>query len=344
MASKKLIGQNKLMAQDQTKKEALFNEVKGSLFEYLVAKEIAVAGQAELAFQQSLDQNYLAVLTQQDRMVRQFYPEMLPFLNKASSVTSQSLIQYLKEIPSTPRVVGKFSNSILLEELFEADMILTSVKGQLPVSLKLNKKNSFVNTKSGGIKSFFSQYFSFLDQSIQQKFNQFVDMEFNRMAYDLHALHDIEFPGHFHHWVSRDMSELPGELDLESRKVLKAYYARIACEMHKIFEAAFNIQETAFKNSLPVLMGFGNSTILQVICFHAFPDEQDPTIEIHAFNQVLSKLNNIKIKPFTTISSVEIDIGNWTLQIRVKPMNKFTTTAMKINCSVKVRPPSSSSN
>ena len=30
------------MAQDQTKKEALFNEVKGSLFEYLVAKGLAL--------------------------------------------------------------------------------------------------------------------------------------------------------------------------------------------------------------------------------------------------------------------------------------------------------------
>jgi hypothetical protein len=328
------------MAQDQTKKEALFNEVKGSLFEYLVAKEIAVKGQAELPFQNSLDKNYLTVLSQQDRMVRQFYPKMLPFLNNVSKQTAACLMEYLDEIPTFPKVVGKFSNSNLSEELFEADMLLTLKKDSLPVSLKLNKKNAFVNTKSGGIKSFFSLYFPFIDASVQQKFNQSVDMEFNRMAYDLHAVHDLEYPGHFNLWVKKGLSELPGELDPESRAVLKAYYARIAEEMHNIFTAALKSHPEAFKASLPPLMGFGKADILQVICFHEYPDSLNPLIEIHSFEDVAKELEQAKLKPFTVISSVEFDIGDWALQVRVKPMNKFTTTAIKINCSVKVKRPS----
>jgi hypothetical protein len=326
------------MAQDSTKKEALFNEVKGSLFEYLVAREIAVKGNEELLFQRSLDKNYLTVLSQQDRMVRQFYPEMLPFLNTASRSAANVIVNYLKEIPKSPKVVGKFSNSTSLQsELHEADMILSLTDRTLPVSLKLNKKNAFVNTKSGGIKSFFTQYFPFIQKKTQDDFNQFVDMEFNRMALDLHALHDLEFSGHWDSWTSRGLSELPGELDQDSRNVLKAYYARIAERMHTIFSEAFKANSGAFKASLPQLMGFSSSSILQVIYFHDFPVNADPLIDIHSFDDMKKGLDSTLIKPFTTTSSVEFEIGDWTLQVRVKPMNKFTTTAIKINCSVKTK-------
>ena len=329
------------MAQDNTKKEALFNEVKGSLFEYLVAREIAVKGNEELSFQRSLDKNYLTVLSQQDRMVRQFYPDMLPFLHSASKAAANRIIDYLKVVPTSPKVVGKFSNSVSLSsELHEADLILNVNSENLPVSLKLNKKNAFVNTKSGGIKSFFLQYFPFIDPGVQQKFNQFVDMEFSRMAYELHALHDLEYPGHFNLWISKGLSELPGELDPDSRAILKAYYARIAEEMHTIYKRALSLHPEAFKASLPALMGFSSPEILQVIYFHEFPENTDPVIDIHTKGDIQSGLNETVLKDFTGISSVEFEIGNWSLQVRVKPMNKFTTTAIKINCSVKVKRPS----
>lgn len=331
------------MAQDATKKEALFNEVKGSLFEYLVARELAVKGQEELSFQKSLDRNYLTVLSQQDRMVRQFYPEMLPFLNEASKLAASNLIEYLKEIPRLPKVVGKFSNSVSLSsELNEADLILMLKETSLPVSLKLNKKNAYVNTKSGGIKSFFALYFPFIDSQVQKNFNQLVDMEFNRMAFDLHAHHDMDYPGHFNDWVSRGHSELPGELDNESRGILKAYYARIAEEMHRIFKSAMEKNGEAFKDALPALMGFSNPHILQVIYFHEFPENTDPIVDIHSFSDVEKDLHKIELKDFSGISSVEFNIGEWALQVRVKPMNKFTTTAIKINCSVKLKRSSAS--
>src|SRR5215203_1896486 len=117
------------MAQDQTKKEALFNEVKGSLFEYLVAKKLAVLNKAELAFHQSLDQNYLTVLSQQDRMVRQFYPEMVSFLTDVSNLTVDELVSFLGELPTAPRLMGKFSTSTQ----GEADLLLTTSKGGIPL-------------------------------------------------------------------------------------------------------------------------------------------------------------------------------------------------------------------
>ena len=323
--------------QDQVKKEALFNEVKGSLFEYLVASELAIQGNDELAFQRSLDKNYLTVLSQQDRMVRQFYPEMLPFLKEASRRTVRAFLQFSGESPRSPRLVGKFSNSPFHVELNEADLIVETSKGQLPLSLKLNKKNAFVNTKSGGIKSFFAQYFSFLSFALQDEFNRFVDREFERMALDLHQLHDLDYPGNFSTWVMHGFSELPGELDQDSRGILKAYYARIAHRMHEIFEHALVTNSEAFQNSLPNLLGFGSPSILQIIYFHTFPQDQQGLVEIHSYQEIAGELRKVRQKPFGNVSSVEFDIGSWTLQVRVKPMNKFTTTAIKINCSVRVR-------
>lgn len=328
------------MAQDQTKKEALFNEVKGSLFEYLVGRELSVRSKEELAFQKSLDANYLTVLSQQDRMVRQFYPEMLPFLSQASKKTADKIIEYLGSIPRHPKLVGKFSHSSSGLELNEADLLLFHEEKTLPVSLKLNKKNAFVNTKSGGIKSFFTQYFPFLDPGTQEKFNKSIDLEFHRMACELHAARDMDYDGSFDLWTGQGLSELPGELEPDLRAILKSYYARIAKSMHGILQNALEQHPEEFKKALQPLMGFSSEDILQVIYFHDFPVNQNPLIDIHSYSEMSDALGSLCINSFGEISSVEIEAHNWNLQIRVKPMNKFTTTAIKINCSVKVRRPS----
>lgn len=325
------------MKREWIKKEALFNEVKGSLFEYLVGKELSVRGHFELSFQNSLDKNYLHILSQQDRMVRQFYPQMLSFLLDSSKEVVNYLLSYLNEVPVSSRVVGKFSQQLQGGELHEADLILGLKEEALLVSLKLNKKSSYVNTKSGGIKSFFTQYFSFIPSKIQEDFNHFVDLEFNRMAFELHAFHDLDYPGHFHHWVSKGLSELPGDLCADSRKILKAYYGRIAEKMHHILSEALSQNKLFFQHSLPPLLGLGRDDILQVIFFHDFPDGQRGEVKIHSMKDLSTELSKVKILDFGNISSVEVEIGRWSLQIRVKPMNKFTTTAIKINCSIRVR-------
>ena len=320
------------MSQNLNNKEALFNEVKGSLFEYLMALKISRLAACELDFLQSLDKNYLNVLSQQDRMVRQFYPEMLVFLDQVSETSTSELIKYLGEIPKKSVLRGKF------ETQSEADLMLITSMGEVPLSLKLNKKNSFVNTKSGGIKSFFSHYFAFLSPQIQSEFNRTVDQEFSRMAHELHALNDMDFSGNFSSWVSRGKSELPGELAPNERAVLKAFYARIAIRMHEILSDAQVSCARDFSAALPALMGFSNPRILQLVCFHDFKLGGASSIAIHAFSEVEDSLKSVKILPFNQTSSVELSLGDWALQVRVKPMNKFTTTAIKINCSVKFKP------
>ena len=320
------------MSQNLANKEALFNEVKGSLFEYLMARRLSKLAGRELEFLESLDKNYLNVLSQQDRMVRQFYPEMLLFLDQVSEMSANHLVEYLGEIPLLPELRGKF------ETLSEADLLLSYSKGEIPLSLKLNKKNSFVNTKSGGIKSFFTHYFSFLALRIQEEFNRLVDQEYNRMAHELHALNDMDYSGSFSAWVSKGKSELPGELEPLERVVLKSFYARIATKMHEILSNAKKAHTSAFISALPRLMGFSNPNILQLICFHDFKSGGSGTVAIHAYSEVKSVLDSVVIQPFNQTSSVELSLGDWSLQIRVKPMNKFTTTAIKINCSVRFKP------
>jgi hypothetical protein len=323
------------MNQGQTNKEALFNEVKGSLFEFLLGRKIAQLNQAELIFIQGLDQNYLNVLSQQDRMVRQFYPEMLTFLNQMSQASVAALISFLKETPKSPQLMGKFINSSVADHLHEADLILETSKGILPLSLKLNKKNSFVNTKSGGIKSFFTQYFSFMDSTYQQDFNRLVDQEFIRMSIELHALNDMEFSGDYKEWVALGKSELPGELTPAERDILKRFYARMARQLHLILSMALEQDARSFAESLCPLMGFSQKDILQLICFHDFKTQGTQEILIHSFADVEEHLSEVRINEFRETSSVDLNLGPWNLQIRIKPMNKFTTTAIKINCSVK---------
>lgn len=323
------------MSQDQIKKEALFNEVKGSLFEYLLAKRLSQWAQREREFQSKLDANYLTVLSQQDRMVRQFYPEMLPFLLQASEASARALQEWCGETPENISLVGKLSNTPVASEWFEADLLLETSSGKCPWSLKLNKKNAYVNTKSGGIKSFFLQYFTFLPPEIQEAFNQLVNLEFHRVALELHRLHDLEFDGSFQGWVKAGLSELPGELSAEARQLLKAYYARIAREMHRILTEAATLDREAFARALAPLMGFGSREMHQLICFHDFKGNSPVDVRIHSFEDLKGSLGNFKIKEFGEVASVEVEIGKWSLQIRVKPMNKFTTTAIKINCSVR---------
>jgi hypothetical protein len=61
----------------------------------------------------------------------------------------------------------------------------------------------------------------------------------------------------------------------------------------------------------------------------------EPYLHIHELAS--HALGSARLLPFENVSSVELDIEGDLLQIRVKPMNKFTTTAIKINCSVKFK-------
>jgi hypothetical protein len=324
-----------------SKKEALFNEVKGSLFEFLIAKKLSVKKNDELGFLKSLDKNYLNVLGQQDRMVRQFYPEMLPFLEQSAMLTAEVIFEHFQGDLLHPRLLGKFSNSSTQND--ETDIIVTHSGQEKKLSIKLNKKNSYVNTKSGGIKSFFQVYFPFLSSETQSEFNQFVDLEFTRMGLELHECENLIYPGNFSSWVASGRSELPGELNDGCRTILHDYYSRISAKMNSVLLQAYRTHPEEFKKSLGPLMGFTSTEIAQVICFHDFKHKDSfPAISVHEHGEIAKSLEEEELSIEHQKASVQIDFGPWSLQIRVKPMNKFTTTAIKVNCSIKFKRPSAS--
>jgi hypothetical protein len=238
--------------------------------------------------------------------------------------------------PLKIRLIGKYSMESETSDVGEGDIVLIFKDHLLPISLKLNKKNAFVNTKSGGIKSFFHQYFPWIDQKVQLEFNKFVDQEFENLAFELHSYHDLEFRGDFKNWVRCGFSELPGELGSEEREIVKKYYARIAFRMHEIFSIYFLRSNENFFLSTLSLMGFTDSRILQVICYHDFQHDGINEIFLSSLASLNIKQDSIQIRPFHQTASVEISLGDLLLHLRVKPMNKFTTTAIKINCAIKL--------
>ena len=320
----------------QINKEALFNEVKGSLFEYLVARKLAQNSSIELDFISGLDKNYLSILGQQDRMIRQFYPEMLPFLTDVSAGCVEEIQKTYGNKWVMIKLLGKFTKNQMQEDLKETDLLLVNAQSeQFLLSLKLNKKSAYVNTKSAGVRSFLLQYFPYLGPQFQNEFSEIIDLEFFSMADALHRMNDMEFEGNFQEWTRRGFSELPGDLSGEERDILKRYYARLSLKLHEILTYAKNNYPQEFVKSLYPLMGFSDERIKQVVCYHEFKAGHENSVEIHDLKDIYSDI--ITIADFKDTASVDIHSKLWSLQIRIKPMNKFTTTAIKVNCAVKFK-------
>jgi len=324
------------MLKKDINKEALFNEIKGSLFEFLVARNMAVICDREGDFLTSIHSSYLNVLSKQDFMMRSFYAEMASFLQRSSLETAQFILKNLSEKPSAIRLQGKISEEPEEANFGEADILLFHENKITPLSLKLTKKNSYINTKSAGVRSFFRSYFPFIDEQVQDQFNEKVDFEFNQLAFDLHTMNDLVFDGSFKQWVAAGKSELPGELTIEEREVLKKYYSRLSFFLYEELDKALRKNAELFLDSCLKLMGFQSQEIIQIICFHDFFQGKENEIFFNSIKNMSLKSNDISLKKFQHTASVDIKLSSVDLQIRIKPMNKFTTTAMKVNCAVRL--------
>lgn len=319
-------------------REALFNEIKGSLFEYLVALEFARRAKLEANFLRSLPAHYQRVLEQQDHMTREAYPELLPHLPQwAKQVANAWQACYPKENITAVGLTGQLTHTEASETQGEADLTITTDRLRA-VSLKLNKRQGAVNTKSGGIKSFFSTYFFEADvEAAQTLFNQLVDAEFSVMRLELYQMAGLPEDTDWSSWKRAGLSELPGELPSDMRERLHAFYARVALAVRETLQSIEQQNAAAFEAGLLRLCGFGKSDLVQVICFHDIHGKNPAVVEvqIHEETAVLERLRKKIWRPHAGTASCELDLLDWILQIRVKPMNKFTTTAIKMNCSIR---------
>lgn len=309
---------------------ALFNEVKGSLFEYLCAQVLARHYRVEADFLKHLPEHYQRVLEQQDHLTSVHFPEHLERLPRWAQQVAETLKEKLKDTPvKSIKLTGQYMNHAEETQFAEADFFIDS----RPVSLKLNKRQGAVNTKSGGIKSFFTSYFTHPEAAaLQESFNQLVESEFAILRFELHelaALPDDDWKS----WRKASLSELPGELPRPMRERLHQFYAKLANRLTENLKRLQALDAASFNDALIRLCGLSRPDLWQVVCFH------DPSggaeVIFHDEAKVRRKLQNIQWRESSEIASCELEISDWMLQIRIKPMNKFTTTAIKMNCSVR---------
>ncbi len=353
--------------QGAAQSEALLNELKGNLFEYLVAHQLSVhfGGEGDFLrrFKEMSGGRAYADLKDYQSWLRSVDPDLysrLPVLAKdvANHLIDGDFANAHKSVKTKDfkvhhiNVLGK-SGAVSGQESFkEADILLETNQGDVPVSLKLCKTGAFVNTKSGGIRSFIEKYFSHFPKAkeYQSELNDFLEQSFTQMAEGLYQWADIDSSDEMidsgvhgkqfsRAWVERGYSELPGELESEARTFLFHHYHRVIGRMHVIFKELIEQDRELFGLGLAPLVGMGLEQMIQVTCFHKEVKGERyhlASLKSYSWADFQEDLKSLELRELQEeISSFEIGLGARRLQIRVKPMNKFTVCALKVNCSLK---------
>ena len=320
------------MPKTHAQNEALLNEFKGNLFEYLIGQELARHFEIEENFIRGFAGEIKQQLMSYEAWIRLHDPLLLKRLPVLARESCKQLLTYLPAKIDQIAVVGKYAVD------HEADLLISAGPQTIPISIKLCKEKAFVNTKSGGIKSFLARYFSAFEDisALQHQLNQVVQQGFYRMGYELYQLKGLEFGGSFDdNWVGNGYPELPGQLDQQmSEIVLANYYQVISC-LHQIFGKLWERDEERFRQCLPALIGQKGGDIIQLSCFYR-SDYQLGEVRLIDQHSTGCLLEEVAIMPLKKgLSSFEIHLRKLVLQVRIKPMNKFTVPGLKVNCSIR---------
>lgn len=309
------------------KKEALLNEYKGSLFEFLVARSLATTFDLETSFLNSLSDNQLAMFEQQESYLRHYFPQLLislPVLAKSSAlrIIEQQNLLTAEQISLVGMNAG---------DTTEADIIISSAKNKLPVSLKISKYGSYTNTKSAGVKTFFSKYFK-VDQS---EFNFLYEQKFEEFTYALLADAGLNMANNFHEWENLGLPNLPGQLTGYPKEKLFNFYKEMNLALFDKLEGLYRFSPENFNKAVMHLIGFSDTDLVQLTCFYKNDDKgyRLESISIKERPEILSLTEAPQLKLLE--KTIEVIFSKLKLQIRLKPMNKFTASSYKINCAVK---------
>lgn len=354
-------------------RKSLINEYKGPLFEFLVAKELAKIFSIENLFLSHCDLKTLKILNEYEVALKKLNRPILQSLPLLATQSAEELSDYLKNHLSYGDKIqkqGVFQIELLgkklpherkeiyqkyqglLDGIDESDLLLV-LKDQnftytlIPVSLKLGKQNSFINTKNGGALSFIERYFPFSNNGhYQKRLNSLITFEHAKMmrnlikkSFDLATFERVtKLKGSkalIQFWRDQKKCELPGELPTELQEDIYYFYHQIIKEIFACLLRFNEERKDLFLTSLLPLLGIGHSQMIQLICFHK--DHLFKNVVISSFQEMnlFLKERVILREPTSKISSFEIVLPGRLLQIRVKPMREFTAKAPKINCSVK---------
>ncbi|MFZ4713604.1 MAG: hypothetical protein ACOYL6_07830 [Bacteriovoracaceae bacterium] len=318
--------------------EALINEYKGNLFEFLVAQKIAQYFDLEAQFLTDLLPLYKEKLVLYENEIKKLDSVLYRHLPKLAEKTFSALLEKLPFKPQRIFLVGKVAKSSA-HDLDASDVLLMSPLNELlGLSLKLGKDQSFVNTKSGGVKSFLKEYFAHPEANkMQEELNQKLTMHYQNFAHALYQLVDLDPFDDFKSWRAQHLTELPGELEGEAREVLLQYYNQCIKDFYTKLNFFQKSDPKLFKESILKLLGFSDKKMIQVLTAHV--DHQFKAVKLicsEDFDQTEFTFKEKSLDDLQT-SSFHLVSDQLTLQIRMKPMNVFTTASMKVNCSVKYR-------
>ena len=330
-------------------KEALINEFKGNLFEFLVARDIAeIFGIKQKFFARFIqDREKQRYFQNYESWLREHSPNVLqnlPLLSKEVAKALETyLLQLFKGSVSGIDLVGK-SFGQEKKVFHEADLILRAENQRsLPLSLKLCKKGSYVNTKSAGVGSFIKKYFSpfSLSDFHQTELNKILDNSFQRMGEQLYEELGLSFKGNFDlEWRELGLSELPGQLPDNLKNIVHSSYDPIIEKIFWTLKEFHRQDPKLFSSCLQQLLGVTDSRLLQVFCFHKGTEKYTfDHVEIYSASSVQQELESLCFdSAHLSSASFELKLRESLFQIRVKPMNKFTAKSHKINCSLRHLP------
>lgn len=320
--------------------EALLNEIKGNVFEFCVGRELSRHFGREVEFLEDFGALGMKWLAPYETYLRTHFPKILaPLLNLARA-SAKDLAKVLPvHAPKQILVIGKQVSGSGARGKAETDLRLIYEDLAIGVSVKLCKASGYVNTKSAGIKSFIEEYFDNFEGASKRQthLSAQVDHAFEALGSELYESLGLSWSGRFDE--SWPHSHLPGQLAPDLRERVVATYAELSQVIYHVFSELLAEDSMKFRRALKRLLGHSEDNLIQVICFHTGNKDHQyelSSLFIETDESIEEELSQMKLLPYKEgLSSFEIELATQRLQIRVKPMNTFTTPSYKINCSVK---------
>lgn len=338
--------------------EALLNEIKGNLFEYLVGLGLCRRRGDEMGFLREFEEQDAGRAKDELVHYQSWLRENDPDLYARLPALSEQVVSFLlerEELSSTGPfkrvfVTGKRPGQKVEREHEEDLLIVLQDETEVPISLKICKKDAFVNTKSGGIRTFLEKYFSDFSgaKEAQSRVIEVLEKSFLKTSYKFYDWADLSWEeddsskSQFSpQWEESGLPTLPGELEEEPRSWLFEHYHTVISALYDEMVSFYREDEEKFIKCLGPIVGLGRQNLLQVTCFYDHQKDeryQLKTIKGFGWNDLAREMKSLSFPPAKDkISSFVMSFGGHDLQIRVKPMNKFTVCALKVNCSLKER-------
>ena len=312
-------------------RQSFFNEIRGRLLEFSCANELALRSGKFRSFLGSLKSDEIEEFAQYQDYLRSNDERSYNYILRAGQVFCEAFddneIRDLKQIILT----GKLNQKNIYGE---ADLYLEGISQKELISIKLIKDNSFINSKSAGIKSIFDKYFrapdiqAELNLKVEQFFSQFKTEFYQYFDYDLDELTFVEL------CRLKGISDRPGQLSSDLKELLFRFYLSCIQEIRHNFITLNETSSSLFLQNIFPLAGFSDREMNIFIFSH---DKCFSQISMKNYGQSELETSSLKISEVCGNTSFNIELDRLILQIRVKPMNSFLAPSMKVNCSVKFK-------